>query len=80
MLIDRACSGDDEDRINRWLIFIGIGFVLLGLAWPWVSKIPWGRLPGDLSIEREHFSFHFPLMTGLVISAVLSLLLWWFRK
>jgi hypothetical protein len=80
MLIDRACSGDDEDRMNRWLIVLGIVFVLLGLAWPWVSKIPWGRLPGDLSIEREHFSFHFPLMTGLVISAVLSLLLWWFRK
>jgi hypothetical protein len=66
--------------MNRWLVLIGIGFVLVGLAWPWVSKIPWGRLPGDLSIEREHFSFHFPLMTGLVISAVLSLLLWWFRK
>ncbi|MEF8729505.1 MAG: DUF2905 domain-containing protein [Accumulibacter sp.] len=66
--------------MNRWLIVLGIVFVLLGLAWPWVSKIPWGRLPGDLSIEREHFSFHFPLMTGLVISAVLSLLLWWFRK
>lgn len=66
--------------MNRWLIFIGIVFVLVGLAWPWVSKIPWGRLPGDLSIEREHFSFHFPLMTSLVISAVLSLLLWWFRK
>jgi hypothetical protein len=66
--------------MNRWLVLIGIGFVLVGLAWPWVSKIPWGRLPGDLSIEREQFSFHFPLMTGLVISAVLSLLLWWFRK
>ncbi len=66
--------------MNRWLILIGLGFVLVGLAWPWVSKIPWGRLPGDLSIEREHFSFHFPLMTSLVISAVLSLLLWWFRK
>lgn len=66
--------------MNRWLVLIGIGFVLVGLAWPWVSKIPWGRLPGDLSIEREHFSFHFPLMTGLVISVVLSLLLWWFRK
>jgi hypothetical protein len=66
--------------MNRWLVLIGIGFILAGLAWPWVSKIPWGRLPGDLSIEREHFSFHFPLMTGLVISVVLSLLLWWFRK
>ena len=66
--------------MNRWLIVIGIVFLIVGLAWPWVSKIPWGRLPGDFSIEREHFSFYFPLTTGLVISAVLSLLLWWFRK
>lgn len=80
MPIAAACSRDDPGAMNRWLVLIGIGFVLVGLAWPWVSKIPWGRLPGDLSIEREHFSFHFPLMTGLVISVVLSLLLWWFRK
>jgi len=66
--------------MNRWLIVIGIVFLIVGLAWPWVSKIPWGRLPGDFSIERENFSFYFPLTTGLVISAVLSLLLWWFRK
>ncbi|MEF8736801.1 MAG: DUF2905 domain-containing protein [Candidatus Accumulibacter necessarius] len=66
--------------MNRWLIVIGIVFVLVGLAWPWVSKIPWGRLPGDFSIERENFSVYFPLMTGLVLSAIVSLLLWWFRK
>ncbi len=76
----RACSGDDNDAMNRWLIVIGIVFVLVGLAWPWVSKIPWGRLPGDFSIERENFSVYFPLMTGLVLSAIVSLLLWWFRK
>jgi len=66
--------------MNRWLIVIGIVFVLVGLAWPWVSKIPWGRLPADFSIERENFSVYFPLMTGLVLSAIVSLLLWWFRK
>ncbi len=76
----RASSGDDNDAMNRWLIVIGIVFVLVGLAWPWVSKIPWGRLPGDFSIERENFSVYFPLMTGLVLSAIASLLLWWFRK
>jgi hypothetical protein len=66
--------------MNRWLIIVGLLLVVVGLAWPWVSRIPWGRLPGDFSIERENFSFHFPLLTGLIVSAILTLLLWLFRK
>ena len=66
--------------MQRFLIALGVLFVLAGLAWPWLSRLPWGRLPGDLSVEREGFSFHFPLMTSLVVSIVVSLLLWWWRK
>lgn len=66
--------------MNRGLVIIGILLVLAGLAWPWLSKIPWGRLPGDFLIERENFSFYFPLTTGLLLSVILSLLLWLFRK
>jgi hypothetical protein len=66
--------------MNRWLIIVGLLLVVFGLAWPWVSRIPWGRLPGDFSIERENFSFHFPLLTGLIVSLLLTLLLWLFRK
>ena len=66
--------------MHRWLIIVGLLLVVVGLAWPWVSRIPWGRLPGDFSIERENFSFHFPLLTGLIVSAILTLLLWLFRK
>ena len=66
--------------MNRWLIIVGLLLVVVGLAWPWVSRIPWGRLPGDFSIERENFSFYLPLMSGLVVSAILTLLLWLFRK
>lgn len=66
--------------MNRWLILIGIALVAAGFAWPWLSRIPWGRLPGDFSIERENFSFYFPLTTGLVISVIVSVLLWFFRK
>lgn len=51
--------------------------VVAGLLWPRLYKLPWGRLPGDISIERPGFSFHFPLTTSLVISVVLSLLIWW---
>jgi hypothetical protein len=66
--------------MRRFLILFGILLVIVGLAWPWISKLPWGRLPGDISIERENFSFHFPLMTCLIVSLLLTLLLWWWRK
>jgi hypothetical protein len=66
--------------VQRALIVAGIVLLVLGLAWPWLSKLPLGRLPGDLRIERDGFSFFFPLTTGLLISAVVSLILWWLRK
>jgi hypothetical protein len=66
--------------VQRLLIALGLLFLLAGLLWPWLSKLPLGRLPGDISIEREGFQFHFPLMTSILASIVLTLLLWWWRK
>lgn len=66
--------------MQQTLITLGIILLVLGLLWPWLSQLPLGRLPGDIHIERENFSFHFPLMTGLVISIVLTLIMWWLRK
>ncbi len=66
--------------MQQFLISMGVILLVLGLAWPWISQLPLGRLPGDIHVERENFSFHFPLMTGLVISVVLTLILWWLRK
>jgi hypothetical protein len=66
--------------MQRFLIMLGAVLVVAGLAWPWLAKLGLGRLPGDIHIEREGFSFHFPLMTCLVVSAVSTLLLWLFRK
>jgi hypothetical protein len=54
--------------------------VVIGLAWPWLSRLGLGHLPGDIHIERNGFSFHFPLMTSLIVSAVLTLLVWLFRR
>jgi hypothetical protein len=64
----------------RWLIIIGILFILVGVAWPWLSRLGLGHLPGDISIERKGFSFYFPITTSIVISVVLSILFWIFRK
>ena len=66
--------------MQQLLVILGILLLMLGLLWPWLSQLPLGRLPGDIHIERENFSFRFPLMTGLLISIVLSLILWWTSK
>jgi len=66
--------------MQRALIVAGIALVLVGLAWPWLSKLPLGRLPGDLRFEREGFTLYLPLASGLLVSAIASLILWWLRK
>jgi hypothetical protein len=66
--------------VARWLIILGVVLIVLGIAWPWLAKLGLGRLPGDLHIEREGFSFYFPLTTSLIVSIVLSLLLWLLRR
>ena len=63
--------------MQRFLIALGLLLVVAGLLWPWLARVPWGRLPGDISIERPGFSFHFPVTTSLIVSAVVSLVLWW---
>jgi len=64
----------------RWLIIAGVVLIVLGLAWPLIAKLGLGRLPGDIHVERDGYSFYFPIVTGLVVSVVLSLILWFFRK
>ncbi len=66
--------------MQRALIAIGILLLVLGLLWPWLGKLPFGRLPGDIRIEKDGFVFYFPIVTGIVISVVVSLIAWWLRK
>jgi Protein of unknown function (DUF2905). len=70
----------EEILMQRLLIVLGILLLVMGVAWPWLSKLPFGRLPGDIIIERENFRFYFPLTTGLLVSLFLSLLLWWWSR
>jgi len=64
----------------RFLITLGVILVVAGLAWPLLGKLGLGRLPGDIHVERDGFSFYFPITTGLIISAAVSLILWLLRK
>jgi hypothetical protein len=65
---------------GRILIIAGIALVVLGLAWPYLGRLGLGRLPGDIVIEREGFRLYVPITTSLLVSAVLTLGLWLFRK
>ena len=66
--------------MQRALILIGLVILAVGLAWPLIGKLPLGRLPGDIVIDRPGFKFFFPLTTGILVSIVLSLIAWLFRK
>ena len=66
--------------MQRFLIVLGLILLVVGFAWPWLSRLGLGRLPGDIHIEREGWSLHFPLTTTFVVSLVLTLLIWLFRR
>lgn len=66
--------------MQRWLLIAGLVLVALALLWPWLSKLGLGRLPGDIVIRREGFSFYFPIVTSLLLSVVISVLFWLFRR
>ena len=64
----------------KWLITFGIILVVLGLAWPLLAKLGLGSLPGDIKFERKGFTFYFPITTSILISLVITLILWIFRR
>ena len=66
--------------MNKILVFIGIVIIAVGLLWPVVSKMPFGKLPGDIAIKKDGFQFYFPVTTMIIISLVLSVILWLFKK
>jgi hypothetical protein len=72
-----------DSSLGKLLIFAGLGLVVLGLAVLVGGRIGLGRLPGDVVIRGERWTFYFPIVTCLVLSLVLTLLLWlvgWLRR
>lgn len=67
--------------LGRMLIVLGLLIAAAGVVLTFADKIPWlGRLPGDIYVKRDNFSFYFPLTTSIVVSVVVSLLLYLFRR
>jgi len=67
--------------LGKTLIYIGILLVIIGVVFSLAGKLPWlGHLPGDITIQRERFTFYFPLTTCILISVIISLVLYFFRR
>jgi ribose/xylose/arabinose/galactoside ABC-type transport system permease subunit len=66
--------------MQRLLITIGLLLMLVGVLWPWLSRLGLGRLPGDIRIETESGFFYLPITTSIIISIVVSLVLWLLRR
>ena len=66
--------------MQRLLITIGLLIALIGLLWPRITRLDLGRLPGDLRIDKPGFTFYAPFTTMIVISVVLSLIIWLLRR
>ena len=72
---------DALSGLGRVLILVGVVFVLVGLLLSFLGRVPYiGRLPGDILIRRGNFTFYFPLATSLLLSFLLTLLLWLLRR
>ncbi len=66
--------------MQKFLIYSGVILVVAGLLWPWLSKLPFGHLPGDIIIDRPNMKIYIPIATMIIISIVLSVILWILKK
>lgn len=67
--------------LGRMLIIIGAVCIVLGIVFLLLPRIPFpGKLPGDIVVRKEKYVFYFPLMSSIIISIIVSILLWIFRK
>ncbi|BCS53715.1 DUF2905 domain-containing protein [Geobacter sp. SVR] len=67
--------------LGRSLILLGLIIAAIGVLVSLVPRLPWlGKLPGDIYIKRENFSFYFPLATCILLSALISFIVWLFRR
>ena len=62
--------------MQKLLILGGIVLLIAGFAWPFLSRLGLGKLPGDIAIQTEHGGFYFPIVTCILASVVLSLIFW----
>jgi hypothetical protein len=69
-----------QKLMNRLLIALGVPLVLAGVLWPWLRKVPWFHLPGDIVIDRPGLKVFIPIATMVIASVAVSLLAWILKK
>lgn len=67
-------------KMQKYLIIIGLIISLAGILWPWLSKLPIGKLPGDIVIDKPALKIYIPITTMIIISIIISLLVWLFKR
>lgn len=67
-------------KMQKYLIIIGLIISLAGILWPWLSKLPIGKLPGDIVIDKPALKIYIPITTLIIISIIISLLVWLFKR
>lgn len=68
------------NNIQKYLLITGAVIILAGLLWPWLSKLPFGKLPGDIIINKPNLKIYIPITTMIIISLVISFIIWLFRR
>jgi hypothetical protein len=66
--------------MHRALIIAGVLLIIIGILWPWIVKLPFGRLPGDIIINKPGLKVYIPVTTMILISVIVSAILWLLRK
>ena len=66
--------------MQKILIILGILVLAIGILWPWISKLPIGRLPGDIIIDKPGLKVYIPITTMILVSVIVSVILWLLRK
>jgi len=68
-------------ELGRTLVILGVIIVLAGIVIMVIGKVPFiGKFPGDIHIQKENFSFYFPITTSILVSVILSVIFWLFSK
>lgn len=70
----------DKRNMQRILIILGVIILIVGILWPWIIKLPIGKLPGDIIINKPNFKVYLPITTMIIISLLLTLIFWLFKK
>ena len=72
-------SKKESMHMQKILIYIGLIILVIGLLWPLLKELPIGRMPGDIVLQKDKFTFYFPIITCLVVSLIISIIFRFFK-